>query len=90
MKSQSATYLAGVEVVAVRVKLGVVGVQDGRVDAVRALETLAGVTGLDDVSRGAVLALRAEAEGAANLEVVADGVDAGVHSGKLVATQVIT
>ena len=42
------------------------------------------------MSRGTVLVLGIKAEGAANLEVVADGVDAGVHSGKLVGGDVVS
>ena len=64
--------------------------KDGGLDAVRALGTWAGVTGLDDVRCSAVRALSAETRNAANFEVVADGVGAGVHSRELLDGDIVS
>lgn len=79
------THLADVEVVALRVELRVEVVEDGRVEAVGLRDVVAGVAELDDVRGAAVLALVAEAERLARLEVVALRVDGRVHDRKLVA-----
>lgn len=58
--------------------------EERSVDVVRAGDEVAGVVGLDDVRGLAVLALGTEAEGLADLKVVADFVDGRVHDSELV------
>lgn len=58
--------------------------EERSVDVVRAGDEVAGVVGLHDVRGLAVLALGAEAEGLADLEVVAHVVDGRVHDSELV------
>ena len=79
-------HLADVQVATIGGNLGVVGVEQRRVDVVVGGDTVAGVVGLDDVGGGAVLALSAEAENLTGLEVIAPAVNrTGVHDGELVA-----
>lgn len=58
--------------------------EERSVDVVRAGDEVAGVVGLDDVRGLAVLALGTEAEGLADLEVIADVVNGRVHDSELV------
>lgn len=79
------SHLADVDVGAVGVDLRVVGHEHGGVDAVRGDDLVAGIAALDDVGRLAVLALVAQADALAGLEVVAGAVDLGVRHRELVA-----
>ena len=83
MQREAEAYLAGVEVVARSINLGVVVVEEGGVDRVRGHEAVAGVARGDNVGGGAVLTLGAKAEDLTGGEVVADRVNAGVHSSEL-------
>ena len=78
------TNLANVDVGAVAVNLGVVVVEDGRVDIVRGLNSLARVTTLDDVGVLAVFAVVTEAKDLIDLQVGASSIDRRVHSRQLV------
>ena len=59
-------------------------VEDGRVDIVRGLNSLARVTTLDDISVLAVFAVVTEAKDLIDLQVGASSIDRRVHSRQLV------
>lgn len=80
VRSNAKTNLANVKVVTLSVKLRVVEVEEGSVDAVVGRNTVAGVSALDNVGVGTVLTNETQAELLAGLEVVAlvvDGSDVG-------------
>ena len=79
------SHLADVHVGAVGVDLRVVSPEHGGVDGVVGDDLVAGVAALDDVGRLAVLALVAQAEALAGLEVVTGAVDLRVCHRELVA-----
>lgn len=64
------TYLANVHVVADRIELGVVVVENGGVDTVGVVKLVARVVGLDNMSVRAVVALSTKAEVLADLKIV--------------------
>lgn len=83
---ETETYLANVDVGAVRADLGVVQEQHGRVDTSGGSDGVAGLVGADDVRGSAVLARVPETDGLVGCQVRAVGVDdAVVNNGKLVS-----
>lgn len=82
------THLADIQVVACGVKLGVVAVEQGRVDPVRLGDIVAGVVRGYDVRRRTVLALVSDTDVRAGLEVGARSVNVPqVRGRELVATE---
>jgi len=81
--TSGAKNLADIDVGALGINVGVIGIEDGIIDASELGNTIAGVKGFHNVSRGAVLALSSEAQNLVNREVGAARVDFRVHGGEL-------